>query len=116
MTLSTHLLLGLPSYPFPCVFPANILYALLFFPILATFPTCFILLYLIFLIMFGEEYKFTRLRPKYCTCTVAGNSDILDEQILSNKFIKDLLMCKEDLFSEHFIYSGLLLNLRSYIA
>jgi hypothetical protein len=57
LLLSTHLRLRLPSGLFPSGFPTNILYGFLFSPIRATCPTHLILLHLIILIMFVEEYK-----------------------------------------------------------
>jgi hypothetical protein len=59
LILFTHLWLGLPSGLFPSGFPTNILYAFLFDPFHATFPTNFIL-DLIIPIILGEEYKLWR--------------------------------------------------------
>jgi hypothetical protein len=53
LILSTHLRRGL----FPCGFPTNILYVFLFSPFRATCPAHLILLYLMILIILGEEYK-----------------------------------------------------------
>jgi hypothetical protein len=57
LILFTELRLGRPSGLFPCRFPTNSLYAFLFSPICATCSTHLILLYLITLIILGEEYK-----------------------------------------------------------
>jgi hypothetical protein len=57
LILSTHLCLGLLSSPFPSGFPTNNLYSFLFYPIRATCPAYLILLYLIILLILGEEYK-----------------------------------------------------------
>jgi hypothetical protein len=57
LILSTYQRLGIPSGLFPSGFPTNILYVFLVSSIRATFPVHLILLDLIILIMFGEEYK-----------------------------------------------------------
>jgi hypothetical protein len=56
LILSTHLRLGLPSGLFPSGFPTNNLYAFLFSPIHATWPTHLILDFIL-LIILGEEYQ-----------------------------------------------------------
>jgi hypothetical protein len=58
LILSSHLHLGLPSGLIISDIPTNILYTFLTAPIRATWPTHFILLNLITLVIFGEEYKF----------------------------------------------------------
>jgi hypothetical protein len=55
LILYTHLRLDLPSGLFPSDFPTNILYALLFVPIRATYRVRLILLDLIVLIILGEK-------------------------------------------------------------
>jgi hypothetical protein len=57
LILSTHLSLGLPSSLFPSGSPTLSYKHSFFSPIRATFPAHLILLDLIILIMFGEEYK-----------------------------------------------------------
>jgi hypothetical protein len=57
LILSTHLRQGLPSGLLPSGFSTNILYAIVFSPIRATWPTHLILLDFIVLIIIGEEYK-----------------------------------------------------------
>jgi hypothetical protein len=57
LVLSTHLRFDLPSGLFSSGFPTNIFYAFLFSLIRATCHVHIILLDLIILIIFGEEYK-----------------------------------------------------------
>jgi hypothetical protein len=57
LILFTHLCLGLPSGLLPSGFHTNNLYAFLFSPIRATWPTHLTLRDLIILIILGEEYK-----------------------------------------------------------
>jgi hypothetical protein len=52
-----HLCLDLPSGPFPSGFPTNILYAFFISPLRATSTIHLILLDLIILIRFREEYN-----------------------------------------------------------
>jgi hypothetical protein len=55
LKLFSHLCLGLPTGLSPD-FPTTILYAFLFSPVRATHPAHLILLYLIILIISGEQY------------------------------------------------------------
>jgi hypothetical protein len=57
LMLFSHIRLGLPSGLFFPGFPTAILYAFLISPIRATYSSLFILLDLITLIIFGEEYN-----------------------------------------------------------
>jgi hypothetical protein len=57
LILFTNLRLDLPSCHFPSSFPTNNIYTFIFSLIRATCPDHLILLYLIILIILGEEYK-----------------------------------------------------------
>jgi hypothetical protein len=57
LIISFHLSLGLPSTLFLSGYPTKILYSLLFSPVGATCLAHLIVTDLIFLIIFGEEYK-----------------------------------------------------------
>jgi hypothetical protein len=59
--LSTHLSLGLLSGLLHSAFLTKILYAFLFSPIHVTFPAHLMLLDLVILIIFGEEYNLTKV-------------------------------------------------------
>jgi hypothetical protein len=55
---STHLYLGLPSGIFPFGFSTNNLHAFIFSSISDTCPAYLILLHLIILVIFGQEYSY----------------------------------------------------------
>jgi hypothetical protein len=77
-----HLCLGLPNGLFPSGLPINILYALFFSPIRDTYPAQLILLDLIILIMFGEEYSYEA--PLYAVFSNLPSVHLSSDQIFSS--------------------------------
>jgi hypothetical protein len=74
LILSSHLCLGFPSGLFPSGFPTKICYTFLISLMHTTSPAHVILLDLIILIIFGEEYKL--FLPKKYILAAAKNSEM----------------------------------------
>jgi hypothetical protein len=90
--LSTHLRLGLPSGLFPSGFLTKTLYAFLFSPNRATCPAHFILFNLIFLIIFGKDYKLWR--TSLCSFLQPPVTSLFGPNILlSTLFSNTLSLC-----------------------
>jgi hypothetical protein len=106
--LSTHLRLGLPFG-----FPTNILYAFHFSTIRATCPAHLILLDLIILIMFGEEYRLWS--SSLCSFLQSPITSPLFGQniLLSTLFSNTLVVCQRPSFTpiqNHRHFMELLIN------
>jgi hypothetical protein len=80
--LSTHLRLDLPSCLYPSSFSTNILHAFSSPPIRATCTAHIILLDLIILIMFGEEYNY--VAPRYAVSSNLPSLHLSSIQIFSS--------------------------------
>jgi hypothetical protein len=97
LILSTHLRLGLPSGIIPFGFPTDILYGVLFSPLLATCPAHHILLDFIIVLMFGKEYKlwnsslYIFLRSPV-TCSLFGPNILLSPRSQTPSVCVPLLM------------------------
>jgi hypothetical protein len=92
LILSSHLCLGLPSGLLSPGFPTKILYTPLPYPIRATCPAHFILLYFITRKILGEEYRL--FRSSLCNffhCPVT--SSLLGSNILNTLFLNTLSLC-----------------------
>jgi hypothetical protein len=91
LILSTHLHVGLPSGLFLSGFPTNILHTFLVSPISATCPAHLILLHLIILIMFGEEYKLLKSLCSFIQPPVT--SSLFGPNILITLFSNTFSVC-----------------------
>jgi hypothetical protein len=99
--LSTHLSLGLPSGLFPSGFRTNILYTFIFSLIHAKYHAYLILLYLIILIILGEECKLWSSSLCHFLQPPVTSSLLHTNILVSILFSNTLSLCSSLNFRDH---------------